>query len=146
MSVSVSSGVTKALWRREPIMALIRAMISAVDSTAPWITAESWMVALRVMLRSMRGLRRDERRDVAEALLLQGQVGGDVPDGPPSHSDAWSHCSSVSRSSRSAVRARWSSIAAQTRPPRRRSSWSSDPPQVKTGGRTRVRLSSKNCG
>ena len=33
MSVSVSSGVTKALCRREPIMALIRAMISWLDSS-----------------------------------------------------------------------------------------------------------------
>ena len=56
MSVSVSSGVTKALCRRDPIMALIRPMISPVGSR-DWTTAESWIVAFSVTLRSMLGFR-----------------------------------------------------------------------------------------
>ena len=40
------------------------------------------MLAFRVTLRSMPGVAGDEGRDVADALLLQGQVGGDVPHGP----------------------------------------------------------------
>ena len=66
-SVSVSSGVTKELWRREPIVARIGVGDLRGRQLPRLMTAESWIVALRVTLRSIRGWRAMNENSVPEA-------------------------------------------------------------------------------
>ena len=147
MSVSVSSGVTKALCRREPIMALIRAMTSWLDSTCAWSTAESWIVALRVTLRSIRGWWAMKPPTSRTRLLLQGQVGGDVPHRPAL---AQRRVVPLLRGEPLEQVGGAGSLVVDRSPhgigEGRSHRGHLNLLQVKTGGRTRVRLISKNCG
>ena len=76
MSVSVSSGVTKALCRREDRQ--VRLQVEDVPAGGGGV------VDRRVEGHTAQHPRvvGDERHDVTDRLLLQGQVGGDVPHRP----------------------------------------------------------------
>ncbi len=112
-SVSVSSGVTNELWRREPIVARMASVICAVDSSCALMTAESWIVALRVTLRSIRGWRAMNPNRSPKVCCCIVRCAATWRTVHPSHHDGWSHCSGDSPSSRRVVRVRWSSTPAQ---------------------------------
>ena len=147
MSVSVSSGVTKALCRREPIMALIREMISGLGSTCACSTAESWIVAFRVTLRSIRGWWATKAATSRTRCCCRVRWAATCRTVQPWHSDGWSHC--FGRELLEQVGGACS-LVVDRGPHGIRLGWGHRGHlvlrQVKTGGLTRVRLSSKNCG